>query len=407
MSILKIIELFGDEPIENVLGGLCFAPSDIVYFGTYKPNVFEEKYFDHIKRYYAMKGIKSLSLSYVQVMRNNIDDAVSKLEACVSDGDKWLVDIIGGDDMLLCAAGIVCERKSNVSLYSIDPKRGYIRFSDKSMSNGRDRFEISATVEENITLHSGAVAPYTGSGCFKYDDEFTADIDKMWRLCALGPRGYVHQRSAPQTWNRFVITAAGIEKLSKREQIALLKNKYKVRTYIEELKRLGMVSYQKNNDGSISDFRYKNPQVRECIIKAGNLLEQRVFLTCKKYLGNGLCDVKTGVTISWSTDRTGNVGTENEIDVLAMRGHCPIFISCKNGKFESEELYKLSSVADRFGGKYSKKILVATDIAHAVDAQTVRHLRARARDMGITIIDNVQRMNDAEFEKVLKNKLFE
>ena len=41
-----------------------------------------------------------------------------------------------------------------------------------------------------------------------------------------------------------------------------------------------------------------------------------------------------------------------------MRGLRPIFISCKNGSFLPEELYKLSAVAKHFGGEYAKKVLV-------------------------------------------------
>ena len=54
--------------------------------------------------------------------------------------------------------------------------------------------------------------------------------------------------------------------------------------------------------------------------------------------------------------------TLNEIDVLSLRGVIPTFISCKNGKVTAEELYKLNTVAHRFGGQYSKKVLVATAI---------------------------------------------
>ena len=406
---MKIIELYGDEPIENVLGGLCLPASEIVYISTQKREVFDRLCLEPIKSYYRKKAISTPEISYVQVIKNDINDVLAKLHMLACDGEELAIDIIGGDDTLLCAAGIFYERNDNVTLYRIDPVSGYTRIKSKDGRSGAfipRKVDLTATVEENIILHSGRVLPYSGSGAFVYDKEFVSDIDKMWRLCAHGPRGYVHKRSAPQTWNSFVLKAAGIEKLSKSKQAELLASKYKVRTYLEELKKLGMVSYRRNTDGSLSDFKYKNEQVRECILKAGNLLEQKVYLTCAKYLGRGVCDVKTGVGISWSPDRQGMISTENEIDVLVMRSHSPVFISCKNGKFESEELYKLSSVAQRFGGKYSKKLLVATDLAHTADAQTVAHLRARAEEMGIVIIENVQRMTDNELDKALSRAIF-
>ncbi len=398
--------MYGQEPIENVLGGICLPASEIVYFGTLNQAYFEEYHLAHIKRYYAAKGLSRVKLSYIQVKKNNIDDAVTKLDMSVPDNGDWVIDVIGGDDALLCAAGIVSERAPNVTLCRIDPINGYTYFLGKAVPDLPARVRLSGSVEENIMLHGGTVSPYIGSGAFTYDDEFISDIKKLWRICAQGPRGYVHKRSAPHTWNRFVLTAAGIDKMSRSRQAELIKSKYKVRAYLELLRREGLISYRQSKDGSLENFRYKNSQVRECIVKAGNILEQKVYLACKKHLGRGLSDVRTGVCIQWNADRNLSISIENEIDVLAMRGICPIFISCKNGKFESEELYKLSSVAERFGGKYAKKILVATDLLYADDMQTVRYLKARASEMGIKIIENVQRMNDAEFEKVLKVALF-
>lgn len=395
-----------------------------MYFGFLKPKSFEEKYFGNIKKYFVGKRLDNIRLGYVQVIKNSINDSVSKIEECVNDGGEWGIDVVGGSEMLLLSAGIVYGKHDNITLFRVDPVSGAARFIDKSVTDSLDplvftsqmrkypkKLRLENTVEENVLLHGGAVGKYTGSGAFVYTDDFLCDIEKLWKLCAAGPRGYVHKRSAPQTWNSFSVAVAGMEKLGRHEQAELLKRKYKVGTYLEELKRLGLVRYEKNSDGSLYAFAYKNSQVRECIVKAGNLLEQRVYLTCRRFLGHGLCDVKTGVTIAWNQRRMGantsdNVGTENEIDVLAMRGALPVFISCKNGRFESEELYKLYSVAERFGTRYAKKILVATDLEHALEARNAEYLKARATEMNIEIIDNVHRMSDTEFEKVLRIKLF-
>ena len=46
---------------------------------------------------------------------------------------------------------------------------------------------------------------------------------------------------------------------------------------------------------------------------------------------------------------------KNEIDVIALEGYTPIFISCKNGNVDKMAFYELDTVAKRFGGKYVKK----------------------------------------------------
>ena len=86
--------------------------------------------------------------------------------------------------------------------------------------------------------------------------------------------------------------------------------------------------------------------------------------------------------------------------VLLMHGLTPVFISCKNGDVEEEELYKLNTVAERFGGEYAKRVLVATSIPQTAAGQ---YLRQRIRDMKITLIEDVQHMSNEEIADKLDN----
>lgn len=65
-----------------------------------------------------------------------------------------------------------------------------------------------------------------------------------------------------------------------------------------------------------------------------------------------------------------------------------------DGTVTADELYKLDTVADRFGGKYSKKVLIATSIDRLGGAG--EYLRRRAKDMGIRVVENIQELDDAE-----------
>lgn len=114
-------------------------------------------------------------------------------------------------------------------------------------------------------------------------------------------------------------------------------------------------------------------------------------------------DVKVGVVIDWD-GKYGNdaVRTINEIDVIAMKGMVPVFISCKNGRFKSDELYKLNTVTQRFGNEYAKKVLVMSQLERLEDR---RELRARMDDMGIRRIDDVDSILDEQFAADLKNIL--
>ena len=100
--------------------------------------------------------------------------------------------------------------------------------------------------------------------------------------------------------------------------------------------------------------------------------------------------------------------TENESDGVMMRGMVPVFISCKNGYIDREELYKLNVVANRFGGKYAKKVLFATSLD---DSDYSQFLRQRAKDMGIKVIEGqnsdngyktLVELNDGEWNKIIR-----
>ena len=112
-------------------------------------------------------------------------------------------------------------------------------------------------------------------------------------------------------------------------------------------------------------------------------------------------DINVGVVIDWDTEEEDEAyRTINEIDVLAMKDMIPVFISCKNGNFDENELYKLNTVAERFGGKYAKKVLVATKL----DKFGLKSdfLKARMRDMDIKYIENLANMTDSEIEQALR-----
>ena len=123
-------------------------------------------------------------------------------------------------------------------------------------------------------------------------------------------------------------------------------------------------------------------------------------------------DVMNGVYIDWdgdiNTDKNG-YDTENEIDVMMMHGMVPVFVSCKNGYIDKDELYKLNAVATRFGGKYAKKVLVASSLD---DSNASNYLRQRADDMGIRLVEGYSNngnykdftdMNDVEINRVIRS----
>ena len=121
-------------------------------------------------------------------------------------------------------------------------------------------------------------------------------------------------------------------------------------------------------------------QIKKCLSKAGQVFE--LFLAiCASELkddnGNPVyTDILSGVFIDWDGEIHPGTGSdvENEIDLILMKGLMPVFISCKNGSCDINELFKLSVVASHFGGKY---VLAGTEIDKA------EAIELRAKAMGI------------------------
>ena len=94
--------------------------------------------------------------------------------------------------------------------------------------------------------------------------------------------------------------------------------------------------------------------------------------------------------------------TKNEIDVLLVRGLVPVFVSCKNGDVDEEELYKFNTVAERFGGKYVRKLLVATNFA-TNDNKAPNALLQRAQDMGIVFETDAAHLTREGWQDLFRN----
>ncbi|MBQ3225766.1 MAG: hypothetical protein IJB48_01775, partial [Clostridia bacterium] len=92
--------------------------------------------------------------------------------------------------------------------------------------------------------------------------------------------------------------------------------------------------------------------------------------------------------------------TKNEIDLLVMRKLIPIFISCKNGEVHKEALYELETVAEHYGGKYAKKMLLSTYVDN--DDSSKGYILQRACDMGISVLCGIHDMSKAEIKERLR-----
>ena len=125
-------------------------------------------------------------------------------------------------------------------------------------------------------------------------------------------------------------------------------------------------------------FQFKNQVIKQLIWDSGSILEMYTFLLESRKAD--VTDCRVGVHIDWDgiVHNDGSMDVLNEIDVMCIQNNVPTFISCKLGSVDQMALYELETVANRFGGKYAKKVL-----ATAQELSTA-HMR-RAEEMGIEV----------------------
>ena len=125
-------------------------------------------------------------------------------------------------------------------------------------------------------------------------------------------------------------------------------------------------------------FRYKNSSIKQLFWDSGSILEMYTFLMETRR--DGITDCRVGVHIDWDgvVHNDGSRDVLNEIDVMSIEKNRPTFISCKIGSVDQMALYELETVANRFGGKYARKVLATAQPLSPAHMQ-------RAVEMGIEV----------------------
>jgi hypothetical protein len=105
-------------------------------------------------------------------------------------------------------------------------------------------------------------------------------------------------------------------------------------------------------------------------------------------------DVILSAVVNWEADGKKADAVTNEIDVMAVRGVQPVFISCKTCEIKTEALNELAILRDRFGGKGSRAVIVTS--ANASRSRAV--MRHRAAELGIEVIE----WNDLQLDRLIE-----
>ena len=405
-----LIEYFDNSPLENISSCLNLQPDKMIFIGP----VLEMQ--DSIVRYCKFLEARNIEtiIDFRDTTNKELSEIIDILEEIIKTGEECVLDLNGGEAIISTAGGIVYDRLKDdypVTMQRVDISNGNPEDCDND-GYVKDYFEPILTAKEIILLHGGIVAPETPQPPrdFKADDlaPFWDEVTKD-----------------PSAWNNSITvllefeSRAGIKGEGLKIHMSLNDLRSKINNYsakrklfdelIGDLERAGIIYITSKNESNFC-YRYKNPTFRRCVKKVGNVLEYKTFLEAKEFIENNepfFNSCLVGVNIDWdgvlhNPYVDNEIDTKNEIDVLLVRGLIPVFVSCKNGDVDEKELYKFNTVAERFGGKYVKKLLVATDFA-TNDYATPNALLQRAKDMDIVFEPDAANLTREGWQELFRN----
>ncbi len=409
---MTYVELFDKTHTANVCAMLTHPPKRVILVGEKFKTL--EKHAEHYREVLRARGAET-EIIPVSVNKNNISAIIDLLESILEKYGDIQLDLTGGEDLYLCAAGIVFERhreSGRIGMHRFNIRSNRVIDCDLDGTTVMEGRLPEISVEESVRIWGGAVVGVP-DGPSLLDEETVKDLRDLWDICRKDPKVWNRQinvlnaaESRRNIKSTHLITEASVSRMSsflsddEREYIS-------DDGILRRLRERGLVRTYRIENGSF-EIKYKSPLVKRCLTKAGQVLELMILLCANNAQARDGAstynDVKSGVRIDWDGDvepKQGKYDTENELDVMLMHGALPIFVSCKNGAFDMEELYKLNSVAERFGREYSKKVIVAT----ALDSLggLGKYIRQRAADMDIRIVDNAHELSECELTELINN----
>ncbi len=369
-----LIELYDDRPIENVLGSEVFRPERTVFIcpGEVASSPAMK---DSLERYFKNRGVDT---RVILVPVNMLDTArvTEALRGVLERYEDCAIDIAGGTDSALFAAGMVAGAEK-VPVLTYSQKRNMFfnimnaPFAD-SVPCG-----VKLTCADCFLMAGGSLLPGREDNALLKTS--MDDIEALWSV-------YCRFR---REWHSAVTYTQRVSQGREKELDAAGPRTVKgERGQVSANDELLRMLEQK---GLICDlcleeqvsFRFKSALVRFWLRDVGSALETHVYRAC--VLSGLFDDVILSAAVNWQYGTREDGIVTNEIDVMAVWGVKPIFISCKATEIRTEALNELAILRDRFGGAGSYAVIVSTVSGNA---RSNAAMRARAQELNISVVSS-------------------
>lgn len=381
-QLVVSFEFLDREPIENVITCMHYPVDKVVFFGYHHMiEQMKERTTDFLKEICHVSQVQFCEVSETdlqattQIMREVIDSHKEHLR---------MIDITGGEDLILVAFGIL-SREFDVSMHMYDVIQDQlIELTDSTDGKISERLverRIALGIDTFVKMQGGVVNMGLHKGIKTITSpEQKQDVERLYDVAS----------SHWEFWNPFsnviknLMADGDFLRVTRPAQEIrnLLSHKFKLKDLNsllgDMLDKQLLQNYTSQN--GFYTIEFKNKMIRDMVRDGGSILELHTYLQEAPISD----ECRIGVHLDWDGIIHSGEAPDvvNEIDVFAIKGNVPTFISCKTGKMDASQalhaLYELETVTDRFGGKYAKKMLVTVNELGITSMQ-------RAKEMGISV----------------------
>ena len=377
------IEFLDSEPIENVISSLHFKIDKTIFFGF--SEVIESK--KEITKNFLKKYCGVKEVSFVCLPEYQLDSILATMRKVVEQElirkNDVFFEVTGGESLILIAFGMLAESfKAPMHSFEIETQKliELNRENVTPISEVAPRQYIKLDLDSFIEMQGGKINYRLHKGAKNLENpEFEKQIEALWDISS----------KYGEKWNFFAdflrrccgpdvnlqVNVTGKQVLAAYRKVNRFQSIRELGRILTDCASAGVLVDFMHTKDQLS-FRYKDEKIKDILWDAGSILEMHTFMEERKNAD----DCMVGVHLDWDGVIYNHSlkDTLNEIDVLSLKGVIPTFISCKNGSVNQMALYELQTVADKFGGKYAKKVIAAPQGLN--DTHSLR-----AKEMGIEI----------------------
>ena len=371
-----LVELYVNEQFDDLAAAVTFGPKRVVFLSAgFMPDKATR---EGISRFLKSQAKGGIEVRFSDIGNRSLSSIFKKIGDTVKAYPDCVIDMTGGPTGVLIAAHRYCVRNRVKAFFYDDRRRKFINIY--GMAEEISSAKAPSLKVGDIILMGGGLV--TGSG--HSAKPFSDNEQCARRVLEIYSQNLAH-------WNAFseYLQFACRSYYDSRTQLfmapsTLLNNSillYANKRLLGLLSEAGAIR-ELATDGEAISFKFKNGFIKELLTTVGMCLELLIYVSA---LDSGAYDdAEMSVVFDWDGVLHGNFNdTTNEIDVVLTKGLKSTFISCKSARPDTRDLYEISYLAGRFGGRFATVVLAtATDMSAEAWSNYMR-----ARDMGVVVIE--------------------